>query len=155
MIRRGRREEKTETKRDRKSIIAENPKPTKHYKNIGFRQLSRTPRQEHRKQSILEKAATQLVFGAETKCTTNPVVSSVFFRKQKTRIRCPRKASPENVPFFILPGAKLSKGLFGANPILTEKVRFEKPLRPKTLFLPRNFEKGLKNRRKNREERHK
>ena len=34
MITRGRREEKTETKRDRNSIIAENPKPTKHYKTV-------------------------------------------------------------------------------------------------------------------------
>ena len=62
MIRRGRREEKTETKRDRKSIIAENPKPTKHYQNSGFRQLSRTLWLEHRKQSILAKAATKFGF---------------------------------------------------------------------------------------------
>ena len=59
-IRKGRREEKTETKRDRESIIAENPKPTKHYKNSGLRQLSRTPRLEHRKQSILEKASDKI-----------------------------------------------------------------------------------------------
>ena len=62
MSRRGKREERTKIKRGRKSITAENLQPTKHYKNSGLRQLSRTPRPEPRKQSIFEKAATKIGF---------------------------------------------------------------------------------------------
>ena len=155
MIRRGRREERTKTKRGRKSITAENPKPTKHYENSGLRQLSRTPRLEHRKQSIFEKAATKIGFWGRHRI--HYVYSGFvrFCRKRKTRNPYSGRAAPETVPFFFLPGEKLSEALFGANPILSEKVRFEKPLRQKTLFLPRNFGKGSKNRRQNREERHK
>ena len=139
MIRRGRREEKTETKRDRKSIIAENPKPTKHYKNSGFRQLSRTLWLEHQKQSILEKAATKIGFWGRHRIQYVYSGFVDFVRKRKPRIRCLGKASLENVPFSFSPGVKLSQGLFGTNPIFSEKVRFQKPLRQKALFLPRNL----------------
>ena len=82
------------------------------------------------KQSILEKAATKFGFGGQDRAHYVSSGFVRFFRKRKSRIRCPRKASPQNVPFFLL-GAKLSKGLFGANPIFREKVRFGKPLRQK------------------------
>ena len=46
-----------------------------------------------------------------------------FLRKPKTRIWGPRKAVTENVLFCFLPGGKLSRGLFRANPSLREKMR--------------------------------
>ena len=82
------------------------------------------------------------------------VLSSVFSENEKHEIHTQEGWPLKTSRFFFLPGEKLSVALFRANPILSEKVRFEKPLRQKTLFLPRNFGKGSKNRRQNREERH-
>ena len=155
MIRKGRREERTKIKQGRKSITAENPKPTKHYKNSGLRQLSRTPRLEHRKQSIFEKAATKIGFWGQDRIH---YVYSGFVRFCPTttnRKSMVGKGGPGKRPvFFFLAAQKLSEPLFGGDPILSQEPRFQKALCQKTLFLSRNSRKGSKNRRQNREWRH-
>ena len=59
----GEEEKRTRKKKNTKNIMAENAQATRHYKNRGLRQLSRTPWFEHRKESILEKAVTKFGFG--------------------------------------------------------------------------------------------
>ena len=125
MIRKGRREERTKTKRGRKSITAENPKPTKHYKNSGLRQLSRTPRLEHRKQSIFEKAATKIGFWGRHRI--HYVYSGFvrfFFRKRKTRNPYSGRAAAENVPFFFFAGGKVIRSPFRSKPNFERKSAF-------------------------------
>ena len=156
--RRGRRDERTKTKRGRKSIIAENAQPTKHHKkNSGFRQLSRTPLFKHRKQSILEKAATNFGFWGRDRHYVSSGFVRFFSENRKHGFDAQERRPVKTSRFFVCPAQSYQKAFNfgGANPILSEKVRFEKPLRQKNLFLPRNLEKGLKNRTKNREERHK
>ena len=108
MIRKGRREERTKIKRGRKSITAENHKPTKHYKNSGLRQLSCTPRLEHRKQSIFEKAATKIGFWGQDRIHYVFSGFVCFFPKTKSTKSILRKGGRWNRPVF-LPGESYQK----------------------------------------------
>ena len=80
MIRRGRREEKTETKRDRKSIIAENRATHETLQKQWFQTVISHASAGTSKTVNFGKAATKFwLLGAETEYTTFLVVSSVFF----------------------------------------------------------------------------
>ena len=104
--------------------MAENAQATKHYKNRGLRQLSRTPWFENRQEAILEKAVTKFGLGAETEYTTFLVVSSFFFfPKTENTDLGPKKGSHWKRPFF-LPGGKLIKRPCPSKPKFERKMRF-------------------------------
>ena len=143
MIRRGRREERTKTKRGRKSITAENPKPTKHYENSGLRQLSRTPRLGHRKQSIFEKAATKIGFWGRHRIH---YVYSGFVRflpKTKNTKSILRKGGPWNRPVFFFAGGKVIRSPFRSKPNFERKSAFWEASPTENPIFTEEFWRGL------------
>ena len=124
MIRRGRREEKTETKRDRKSIIAENPKPTKRYKNSGFRQLSRTLWLEHQKQSTFGKGGDINWFLGPTQNTQHLQWFRRSWPKTKTTNSMPGKGVPWKRPVFFFARRKVITRPFWNKPNFQRKSAF-------------------------------
>ena len=142
MIRRGRREERTKTKRGRKSITAENPKPTKHYKINGLRQLSRTPRLEHRKQVNFRKGGDKNWFLGPTQNTLRLRWFRPFFRKRKTRNPYSGRASPETVPFFFCWGKSYHKPFSEQTQFWAKKCVL-RSLSDKKPYFFRGFWKGL------------
>ena len=124
--RRRRREGRTKIKRSRKSMTAENPQPTKHYKNSGLRQLSRTPRLEHRKQSIFEKAATKIGFWGRDRIH---YVYSGFVRFCPTttnRKSMLRKGGPGKRPVFFLPRKSYQKPFSEQTQLWAKKCVFRR-----------------------------
>ena len=144
MIRKGRKEERTKIKQGRKSITAENPKPTKHYKNSGLRQLSRTPRLEHRKQSIFEKAVTKIGFWGQDRIH---YVYSGFVRFCPTttnRKSMVGKGGPGKRPVVFLGRAKVIRTPFRRRPNFEPRTAFSEGSLSKNPILSRNSRKGSK-----------
>ena len=124
MSRTRRREASTKIKRGRKSLTAENPQPTKHYKNSGLRQLSRTPRPEPRKQSIFENAATKIGFWGQDRIH---YVYSGFVRFCPTttnRKSMLGKRGPGKRPVFFFCGAKVIRSPFRSRPHFERRSAF-------------------------------
>ena len=143
MIRKGRREERTKIKQGRKNITAENPKPTKHYKNSGLRQLSRTPRLEHWKQSIFEKAATKIGFWGQDRIH---YVYSGFVRFCPTttnRKSMVRKGGPGKRPVFFFGRAKVIRTSLWRRPNFEPRTAFSEGSLSKNPIFIEEFTEGL------------
>ena len=143
MIRKGRREERRKIKQGRKSITAENPKPTKRYKNSGLRQLSRAPRLEHRKQSIFEKAATKIGFWGQDRIR---YVYSGFVRFCPTttnRKSMVGKGGPGKRPVFFFGRAKVIRTPFRRRPNFEPRTAFSEGSLSKNPIFIEEFSEGL------------
>ena len=144
MSRRGRREERKKIKRGRKNITAENAKPTKHYKNSGSRQLSRTPRLEHRKQSIFEKAATKSGFGGRHRIhyVYSGFVRFFFSENEKHEIHT-REGRPLKTSRFFFAGGKVIRSPFRSKPNFERKSTFWEASPTENPIFTEEFWQGL------------
>ena len=133
MIGRGRREEKTETERDRKSIIADTPKPTKHYKTVVSDSYLAPLGWNIENSQFLEKVATKFGFWGQDRIhyvssgfvrfffsehenhgfdaqERRPLKTSRFFFARRQSYQKPMLSSKHKLPFMLLkPHSKLKK----------------------------------------------
>ena len=142
MIRKGRREERTKIKQGRKSITAENPKPTKHYKNSGLRQLFRTPRLEHRKQSIFEKAATKIGFWARQNTLRLQWFRPFLSDNDKQEIHA-REGGARKTSRFFFGRAKVIRSPFRRRPNCEPRAAFSEGSATKNPIFIEEFSEGL------------